>query len=109
MPVIGPRTVTAATDDALQGLKFKVQGSPSLVSLYASSAAAGDTIEFSVGSREIAVDQQVNLESADRVIDTDRDQLLFQERVPPGEFYLRIPAVGGADLTFMLVIDPIDL
>lgn len=109
MPVIGPRTITAATDDALNGLKFKVQGSPALISLYASAAAAGNEIQFSVGSREVAVDQQVNLESADRVIDVDRDQILFQERVPPGEMYLRVPALSGADLTFMLVIDPIDL
>lgn len=108
MPVIGPRTITAATDDALQGLKFKVQGSPALVSLFASSATAGETIEFSVGSREIAEFQQVNLEAANQVIDTDRDQILFQERVPPGEYYLRVPTVA-ADLTFMLVIDPVDV
>ena len=103
MPAI-KQTITAATTDALNGLKFKVQKRPALVSLWASAAAAGETCSFSVGGQEYLVDAVINLESADRVIDTDRDQILFQERVPPGEYFLPMTSTG-ADTTYLLVIE----
>lgn len=100
------RTVSATTSDALNGLKFKVQNRPALVTLAASAAAAGETLSFSVGSREIVVDAVVNLESADRVVDPQRDVIMAQERVPPGEYFLPM-TLAGADVTYWLNIEPL--
>lgn len=105
MPSI-KRTITAAVDDALLGLKFKTQAVPALVSLYASSSAAGESLSFSVGSQEFLNNGEINLEAADRVIDTDRDALLLQEPVPPGEYFINVPTVAG-DMTFLLIIEPV--
>lgn len=105
MPTI-KRKVSAATDDALNGLKFKTQGSPALVSLYASSATAGESLTFSVGSNSFVESAPMNLEIANEVVDPYRDGILVQEAVPAGEYFLSIPVVA-ADCSFMLVIEPV--
>lgn len=105
MPII-KRTISTAADDVLSGLKFKTQGQPALVSLYASSATAGESLSFSVGSRQFCADAAINLEAADRVVDTDRDMIMDQEAVPPGEYFLSVPTIAG-DMTFLLVIEPV--
>lgn len=105
MPVI-KRTVAAATQDALTGLKFKTQSVPALVTLAASSATAGESLSFSVDSQEFASAAVINLEAADRMVDEQRDIIMFQERVPAGEYFLAVPVVAG-DMTFSLIIDPI--
>lgn len=105
MPTIR-RTIAAATDDALQGLKFKVQGSPALVTLTASSPTGGETLSFSVGSQEFVSQALVNLEIASQVIDQERDVILQQEAVPAGEYYLAVPAVA-ADFSYCLIIEPV--
>lgn len=106
MPCIR-RTVTAATENAIDGLKFQVQNRPSLVTLYASSAAAGDTLSFSVDTQDVVLNAPINIESADRAIDTDRDAILVQELVPAGKFFLAINSVGGTDVSFQLNIEPV--
>ena len=106
MPTIR-RTVTAAADDVLSGLKFKVQGSPALITLAATAASAGDTLSFSVGSQEFVAQAVINLEAADRVVDAERDIILQQEAVPAGEYYLAIPTVTGTDVTYLLIIEPV--
>lgn len=104
MPAIMRKNVAAGTSDALNGLKFKVQNRPALISLFASTATAGGLISFSVGSREILVDAEVNIESSADVVDIDRDAVLVQERVPAGEYFLEVSAQIG---NFLLVIDPV--
>lgn len=104
MPVI-KQQVVATTPDALLGQKFKVQARPCLVTLYASGQAAGALIGFSVGSSEYLVDALVNLEQAD-VVDSGRDMIMMQERVPPGEYFLPI-TLGGTDVTYLLIIEPL--
>jgi len=103
VPVIR-RTITAASEDALSTLKFKTQSSPALVSLFASSATAGEDVSFSVDSQEFAQAAEVNIESGNQVIDMERDAILFNEEVPAGEYFLRIPVVA-VDMSFALVID----
>jgi len=105
MPAIR-RVVAAASDDVLLGLKFKTQGSPALVTLIASSATAGEDLTFSVGSVVFLEAAEINLEVANQVIDADRDVLLIQEAVPPGEYFLRVPVVA-ADMSFLLIIEPV--
>jgi len=105
MPAI-KRTVTAAGENVLEGLKFSVLNSPALLSLYASTATGGETLSMSVGDRDIVVDAVMNLEAASQTVDTDRDGILVQERVPAGKLYLSIPTVT-ADATYLIIIEPI--
>jgi len=105
MPVIR-RVITAATEDALSTLKFKTQSLAALVSLFMSSATAGEDASFSVDSQEFAQAAEVNLEIANQVIDMERDAILFNEEVPAGEYFLRIPVVA-VDMSFALVIDTV--
>lgn len=104
MPSI-KRVNVATAQDALNGLKFKVQNSPALVTLYASCVTATDRIAFSVGSREFLVDAAPNIELSADVVDIDRDAILFQERVPPGEYFIEITATTAVN--FLLVIEPV--
>lgn len=97
------RNIPATTADALNGLQFKVQPRPSLVSLYASGATEADTISFSVDSNQVLIAGEHNVEASSGVVDVARDQMLFREPVPAGEFFL--PAVVTADTKFLLVIE----
>jgi len=107
MPAI-KRVITAATQDALANLKFATQSTPALVSLFASSATAGEDLSFSVDSNEFISQGEINLEIANEVVDTERDGILVQEQVPAGQYFLRVPVVA-ATVQFLLVIDPIDV
>lgn len=104
MPSI-KRVNVATTTDALNGLKFKVQARPALVTLFASAVTATDRISFSVGSNEVLVDASPNIESSADVVSADRDTILFQERVPAGEYFLSVTATTA--INFLLVIDPV--
>lgn len=104
MPAIR-RSNVATTSDALQGLNFKVQNRPALVTLYASGVTAGDTVSFLVNSREFLRDASINIEASADVVDPQRDGILFQERVPPGEYYL--PVAATTAVNFLLVIEPV--
>lgn len=97
------RNIPATTEDALNGLQFKVQARPALVSLYASGATEGDTVSFNVDGRSFLNNAEVNVEAASGVVDIDRDQILFREAVPAGEYFL--PATLTADVKFLLVIE----
>lgn len=105
MPTI-KRKLTAASDDALANLQFATQGAPALVSLFASTATEGEACTFTVGNRQYAVEAEANLEAASGVVDTDRDQILFQEAVPPGRYHLQVPAVT-ATFQYILAIEPV--
>ena len=106
MPAI-KRTITAATENALTNLRFTRPKRATLVSLFASSAAAGDDLTFSVDDLVLADAMEVNIESADRVVDVSRDQLMFREPCPPGEYVLAVGSVGGTDLTYQLNIEAV--
>lgn len=97
------RNIPATTENALDGLRFRVQPRPALVSLYASAATEGDTLSFAVDSNEFLVNGEPNVEAASGVVDVDRDQILFREPVPAGEYYL--PATLTADVKYLLVIE----
>ena len=102
MPVI-KRTVTAASSNLLSTLRFTNPASPAAVSLWASAAAAGNALSFGVDSELVMEAGVVNLEIADRVVDTNRDQMLFREPVPAGQYVLDLPTLTGADVTYLLV------
>lgn len=102
MPSI-KRTIPDTTADALNGQRFKVQARPALVSLYAVGTTEGDVISFAVDSQEFLNNAQVNVESASGVVDVSRDQILFREPVPAGEYFL--PATLTTDEHYLLVIE----
>lgn len=97
------RSTSGTTQDALNGLRFKVQARPALVSLYAVGATEGDSLSFAVDSQEFMSNAQANVESASGVVDTDRDQLLFREPVPAGEYFL--PLTMTTNMQWLLVIE----
>jgi len=97
--------ISAATTNALEGLQFSVQDSPALVTLYAATATEGETLTFSVGSRQFAVAAVMNVERSTGVVDTETDMILDQEVVPAGKYFLEIPA-AAANLMFLLIIEP---
>lgn len=62
--------------------------------MWASCATAGDTLGLSIGNQDIVVQNtEVNIESSADIIDTDRDQLVFNEVVPAGQLFLPIGAL----------------
>lgn len=99
-------TQAATNPDALTGLKFKSQGRPSMVSLFAAGDNAANVVSLSVGSRELLQSARANVQVAAGVIDTDRDQILFREPAPPGEFFMPV-TVAGAVIDLLLVIEPV--
>lgn len=108
MPMIRPAGVTAATADALTDEQHNVIPSGgAFLSMWASCAANGGTYGLLVGSKSIISEgTEANVEVAADVIDTDRDQVLFNEVVPPGR--LRVPiGAAGTELQLMIVWRPI--
>jgi len=104
MPTIS-RQIALATDDALSGLKFKVQGSPALVTLAASTETATEALSFSVGSQEFCSGAVMNVRTDDSC-SVDRDVILLQEAVPAGEYYLAFAACAGT-INYLLIIEPV--
>jgi hypothetical protein len=94
----------ATSANAVNGLKYEdIPPGGALLSLYASCATAGDTIGLSVGSEDFLVDAAVNIEASADVIDTDRDQILFQEPVPAGKMF--VPIAATTAVNFLIVLE----
>lgn len=98
------QNIAAGTANALDGLQFQQLDRPSLISIYASCAANGGLISFSVGSEQYLDDAEVNVETSADVVDIDRDQVLFREPVPAGKMFL---PVGGQISNVLVVIEPV--
>lgn len=104
MPSI-KRSAIAATGDALNGLKFKVHGGPTLVTLAASAEATGGRLSYSVGSeKQLCVDAEPNIIVQDDAVDAQKDIILSREPAPPGEHFLEITALGTT-MNFLLIIE----
>lgn len=101
MPTI-KRIITAATANALSTLRFSNPKSPAAVSLWASSPTAGEDLTFGVDDILLCEAAEINLEGANQTVDTSRDQILFREPAPPGQYVLNVPAVA-ADVSFLIV------
>lgn len=92
------------SSNAVNGLDFEVVPEPgALLSLYASCVTAGDTIGLKVGSESFLVDAEPNIEASADVVDTDRDQILFQEPVPAGQIFLPVSVTTA--LNFIIVLE----
>lgn len=103
MPSIRLSNVAAATANALDGLQFQDIPSPgALVSIFASTAVAGGTISYSVGTERFLVDASVNIEGSADVVDSSVDGILDREPVPPGKQFL---SVDGQVANILVVIE----
>lgn len=102
MPAIALKNVAAGTANALDGLKFQNLPTPSLITLYATTAVAGGNIDFSVDSEDFLNAAQVNIEASADVVDVDRDLVLSREPVPAGKMFL---AVNAQIVNFLLIIE----
>lgn len=103
MPSIRRSNVPANTDNDVDGLQFQDIPVPgALVTIYASTAVAGGTIDYSVGTERFLVGASVNIESSADVVRTDVDMILDREPVPPGKQFL---AVNGQIGNYLIVIE----
>jgi len=103
MPSIRLSNIAAATANALDGLQFQDIPEPgALVTIYASTAVAGGTIDYSVGTERFLVGASVNIERSADEVGTNVDMVLDREPVPSGKQFL---AVDGQVANVLVVIE----
>jgi len=91
MPSIRLSNVPAGTANALDGLQFQDIPEPgALVTIYASTAAAGGVVSYSVGTERFLVSASVNIEQSADEVNTNVDLTLDREPVPPGKQFLAV-------------------
>lgn len=101
MPSIKLANVAAGTANAVDGLQFQDIPEPgALVTLYASTAAAGGLLSYSIGTERFLVDAAVNIESSADRVSTDTDMVLDREPVPSGKQFLET----AAQVTNVLIV-----
>jgi len=98
--------VAAVTNDAISTDEIRRVEVPSVVNMWASSATNGDTIGLLLNKTEIMATDEMNVEVSADVIDTNRDQLVFDSVVGVGQ--LRVPiGVVTTEVQFLLSVEPI--
>jgi len=96
MPSISLKNIAAGVANALDGLQFQdIEEPGALVSIYASTAAAGGTISYSVGTERFLVNAQTNIEKSADEVNTNADMILDREPVPAGKQFLAVDAQVG--------------
>lgn len=103
MPSISRKNVAAGTPNDVDGLQFQdIPDGGALITLYATTAVAGGTIDYTVGTERFLVAAQPNIEaSADEVL-TNRDMILDREPVQAGKQFL---AVNAQVCNYLLVME----
>ncbi len=103
MPSIRRSNVTAPTPNDLDGLQFQDIPEPgALISIYATTAVAGGTIDYSVGTERFLVAASVNIEQNPDEVNTRVDLVLDREPVPAGKQFL---AVNLQVANYLVVIE----
>lgn len=98
--------ITAVTGDAIATEEIRRVDVPSTINLWASCVTKGDQLGLLLNRTEIMPADNVNLEVSADVIDTDRDQLVFNSVVGAGQLRVPVPAVT-TELQFLLSVEPI--
>lgn len=89
--------VAVTTGNALQNQKFAILTGPAVINLWAAAVTKTDAIGLSVDNRELVVQgTNMNIEASADVIDTDRDQLVFNEVVQGGQLYMPVTVTTEA-------------
>lgn len=100
------KIIAAVNDDTISNDEIRRVEGPSIVNFWASSVTKTDTIGLFLNKVEILPVDSVNIEAAADVIDTDRDQLVFNCFV--GEGQLRVPVKAlTTELQFLLSVEPV--
>lgn len=91
MPGLSYRAA-ATTPDSMSNRKFNIIGGlGAVVSLWLSCVTITDVFGFSVGDKDVMINGSLcNIEASTGVVDSNRDQVLFNEVVPPGQIFLPI-------------------
>ena len=99
--------VSAVTNDALADQDIRDVLGPSVVNLFATSVTISDFIGLRLDKTIIMDDGTANVSAAAAgMVDTDRDQLVFDSLVGRGT--LRIPvSVLTTSLIFLVSVEPI--
>ena len=98
--------VGTVTNDAISTDEIRRVEVPSVVNMWASCVTNGDTIGLLLNKTEIMATDEMNIEISADVIDTGRDQLVFDTVV--GEGQLRVP-IGAVttEVQFLLSVEPV--
>ena len=98
--------VAVVTNDAISTDEIRRVEVPSIVNMWASCVSNGDTIGLLLNKTEIMATDEMNIEISADVIDTGRDQLIFDTVV--GEGQLRVP-IGAVvtEVQFLLSVEPV--
>jgi len=98
--------VAATTNDALSDQDIREILEPSVVNLWASAVTVTDTIGLRLDKTIVMDDGTANVSSAAvGMVDTDRDQLVFDTVLGPGT--LRLPCTVTAALIFLISVEPV--
>jgi len=94
--------VPATTEDAMSNRKFNIiPAGGAILNLWGTGVTVTDTFRLSVGDRDIVVGGSViNVTSSAGVVDTDRDQVVFNEEVDGGQIFL--PCTLTTDMNFLI-------
>lgn len=98
--------VSAVTGDAISDEEIRRVDTPSTVNLWASAVTKTDKIGLLLNRTEILPADSVNIEASADVIDTSRDQLLFNTVVGRGQLRVPVPALT-TEMQFLLSVEPI--
>lgn len=98
--------VAAVTQDALQNEDIRRVVVPSRVNAWVSCVTNTDQWGLRLDNTVIMDNGPVNIEIAADVIDTDRDQLVFDTIVGRGQLRAPVPALT-TELQFLLSVEPL--
>ena len=97
---------SAVSADAISTEEIRRVDAPSVVNMWASCVTNGDKIGLLLNRTEIMPADECNIEIAADVIDTARDQLVFNTVVGRGQLRVPISAVT-TEIQFLLSVEPI--
>lgn len=98
--------VSATTNDALADQDIRTVEAPSVVNMWATAVTVTDTIGLRLDKTIILDDGTANVSAAAvGMVDTDRDQLVFNSVVGPGT--LRVPVIVTTSAIFVISVEPI--
>lgn len=106
MPMIRKRVAaTTANAIATEQNRF-IGGGGAIVQMFAAGVTNSDDVGLLINTRQIVPPgTDINIEASADVIDSDRDQILFNELVEPGE--LSVPCTVTTELQFLIMIKPL--
>jgi len=97
--------IVAVTADALSDEDIRNVNEGSVVNFWASSVTNGDLVGLRLDRTIIMDDGECNIEASADVIDTDRDQLVFNSVVGIGRLRVPVPTLT-TELQFLITVDP---